>query len=241
MTAISTPQPPQRVDTKTKLVLAAERLFAQHGIDGVTLRQITRAAGQRNESALHYHFRTREALIAAIFTHRTAAIDAYRNTLIDDLEQAGGSGDLRRLVEALVVPMSAPLRERRDENHYNRFLAEVLRSPSVNVRDVVGQNRLDSGIRRLFAHIGRVLDHIPERLLRQRCQMAMNAITYALADIEAVMTRREQAGSRFDLLLAIDNLIDQTAAGLAAEPSAATRRRLICLHRSEETDEENAT
>ena len=42
--------------TAERLLLAAERLFAARGVDGVSLRQVNVEAGQRNLSAAHYHF-----------------------------------------------------------------------------------------------------------------------------------------------------------------------------------------
>ena len=48
------------------LIETAERLFAEKGIDNVSLREINRAAGQKNVAALHYHFGTRESLLEAI-------------------------------------------------------------------------------------------------------------------------------------------------------------------------------
>ena len=42
---------------------SAEQLFAAHGVDGVSLRQITREAGQRNTTALQYHFGSRDGLL----------------------------------------------------------------------------------------------------------------------------------------------------------------------------------
>src|SRR5205085_1882241 len=47
------------VTTRDKLVDAAARLFAERGIDNVSINEIVRAAGQRNASAVHYHFGNR--------------------------------------------------------------------------------------------------------------------------------------------------------------------------------------
>ena len=52
-----------KATTKTRLIRAAERLFAENGLGAVSVRDITRAAGAKNESALHYHFGSKEALI----------------------------------------------------------------------------------------------------------------------------------------------------------------------------------
>ena len=51
------------VATRTRLMRAMERLCAQHGVENVTVRAVVEAAGQKNESALQYHFKNREGLI----------------------------------------------------------------------------------------------------------------------------------------------------------------------------------
>jgi AcrR family transcriptional regulator len=50
-------------ETRTRIKVAAQRLFAQRGIDGVSVRDIVAAAGQRNNGSLNYYFRTKEALV----------------------------------------------------------------------------------------------------------------------------------------------------------------------------------
>ena len=55
-----------RPDTRTRLLDVAEQLFAEHGIDAVSLSQILETAGQRNKSAIYYHFGSKAGLIAAI-------------------------------------------------------------------------------------------------------------------------------------------------------------------------------
>ena len=87
------PDPPQTDETKTQLLRVAERLFAQRGTAGVSLREIAREAGQRNTGAVHYHFGSREGVIEAIFALRAAEIDRA----IRDLR--GLKGELDRLVE----------------------------------------------------------------------------------------------------------------------------------------------
>ena len=62
-------------NTRDKLVSAAERLFAARGADNVSLREINRAAGQKNVAALHYHFGSRRGLMVAIFERRMTGIN----------------------------------------------------------------------------------------------------------------------------------------------------------------------
>ena len=65
-----------------RLVVTAERLFALHGIDGVSLRQIAAEAGSGNNSAVHYHFGSKDGLIEAILGHRLAQLTRERQMLV---------------------------------------------------------------------------------------------------------------------------------------------------------------
>ena len=56
--------------TKRGLMGAAERLIADKGIENVTIRQIVSAAGQKNQSALQYHFQSMQGLIEALRNER---------------------------------------------------------------------------------------------------------------------------------------------------------------------------
>ena len=77
--------------TKEQIVLAAERLFAERGYEGVSLREIGAAAGSGNNSAVQYHFGSKEQLVVAIFENRLTYIDDRRAVLIAQLEPAATS------------------------------------------------------------------------------------------------------------------------------------------------------
>ena len=66
MVSVRSKSTPTSDRTREQLILAGERLFALSGLDSVSLRQINSAAGQRNSSAAHYHFGSKEALVQAI-------------------------------------------------------------------------------------------------------------------------------------------------------------------------------
>src|SRR5688500_10943785 len=85
-------------ETKEKLFRAAEHLFARYGID-VPIREIHKLAGQRNASAIQYHFGSKEELIGAII-ERHAPSPADMAMVRADLEAK--RDDPRRFVEAIV-------------------------------------------------------------------------------------------------------------------------------------------
>ena len=101
------------VETRSRLLEAAERLFAERGIDGVSLREINQAAGARNAIALQYHFKDRSGMLAAILAKHHPDVEARRHALLDEYE-AGDSGNVRLLAAALVRPMAAKPRVQSD-------------------------------------------------------------------------------------------------------------------------------
>jgi AcrR family transcriptional regulator len=60
--------------TRIRLTETAEELFAERGLQAVSLRDVCAAAGQRNHSAAQYHFGSRLGLVVAVFEHRMHAV-----------------------------------------------------------------------------------------------------------------------------------------------------------------------
>ncbi len=69
------------------------------------MRQIYVAARQRNSSALHYYFGSKEALIAATFHYRMERVNRRRLQKLDEVSIAGQVGDVRVLVQAIILPI----------------------------------------------------------------------------------------------------------------------------------------
>ena len=68
--------------TKEQILLAAERMIADHGVDGVSMRQIGTAVGSGNNSAVLYHFGSKDNLVTAIFEYRLPGLRERRAELI---------------------------------------------------------------------------------------------------------------------------------------------------------------
>lgn len=90
--------------TKSELVLAAERLFAEEGISAVSLRAIARAAGQRNISSVQYHFGDRMGLLCAILQFRESQLESVRRELLEDYRNHVSTSKLRALLRVLFAP-----------------------------------------------------------------------------------------------------------------------------------------
>jgi AcrR family transcriptional regulator len=201
-----------------RLVAAAEQLFALHGINGVSLRQVAAEAGSANNSAVHYHFRSKDALIAAIFEHRLPQIVRERRLLATrDMPH-----DVRSRVEAHFLPV-LDIAEATD-NFYVSFVEQLQRADAQSVGHLVILNNEGQQSNEEFrTDLDRLLDHLPQPMRRMRIQQAQLFCLHAAAD-------RERAVARGDDLppfrLFVSSLFDGITGFLTAPVSAATLQRV---------------
>ncbi|MCX4723083.1 TetR/AcrR family transcriptional regulator [Streptomyces sp. NBC_01306] len=209
--------------TREAMAEVALHMFAERGIDAVSLREITAASGQRNKSAAQYHFGSKEQLVREIFERHTGQVDIRRQHLLATLYENGREPSLEELADALIRPLAGALIEQ-EHSHYARFLAQVA-TPPWTVALVPADPAATQSVQTVFSAIARLLDDLPENILRTRLALAMMLTVRALAACEHAM---EQSGSdnarRVALLTA--NLIDSTIGILRAPVSEATRSLL---------------
>jgi AcrR family transcriptional regulator len=95
--------------TRERLLDAGRELFSKPGGLSIPLKRIVDAAGQRNTSALHYHFDGRDGLLAAIIEHHNAGIESARAALLDALDPSASLADF---VETVIAPQAVLLDDR---------------------------------------------------------------------------------------------------------------------------------
>ena len=90
--------------TRTAILEAAERLYADRGFADVTLRDIV-AAADVNLAAVNYHFGSKDELIAELFVTRSLALNRERLSELRAAEdRGGGRADISEVLRALVGP-----------------------------------------------------------------------------------------------------------------------------------------
>lgn len=207
--------PPNAEATRARLVAAAEELFAERGIDAVSLREINTAAGQRNSTALQYHFVDRAGLLRAVLAKHHGGVEAARHALLDQYE-AGERGDLRVLSGALVRPSAAKLADPDGGRAYLRILAQLVNRPAFPGPDYTDDPA--SSIDRWRALVAPLLpDETVNRLHRRFTALRITFVELA--------RRAEQPVTRDDRLF-VSHLVDLVAAILAAPVSDETARLL---------------
>ncbi len=93
------------LSTRALLLDAAARLFAERGIGNVSISEIVKTAHQRNASAVHYHFGSRDEILRAVLARHVPAIADRRRQLLAQA-YARPAGDIRSAAEAIVRPVT---------------------------------------------------------------------------------------------------------------------------------------
>jgi AcrR family transcriptional regulator len=115
--------------SRLRLVDAATRLFAKHGIDGVALKDIVAAAGQKNQSAVQYYFGGKDGLISAALEARFQSIDARRVDMIARAKGLAGAERRLSVMRATVEPLVAEAESHAMGPAYVRFVAQAVQRP----------------------------------------------------------------------------------------------------------------
>ncbi len=119
-------------DTTERILDVAEQMFADAGIDAVSVRSVIEAAGV-NVAAVHYHFGGREELICAVLRRRVVPLNAVRLERLERVVLAAGS--VPPALEDVLRAFIAPVFELLEQTPQAAWLlAQVYVSPSDSVR-----------------------------------------------------------------------------------------------------------
>ncbi len=168
-----------RPSARGRLLDCAEELFAQQGLDGVSLRSINADAGL-SPAALHYHFGTKEALVRALLERHMPALMEERRQRFDDLESRPGTATTREILEALAAPLLALLADGGSSAHrYLRFIARLQADGDLDPSFVT--RRWPRGVSRLLPMLERANPSLPRRVLDFRLHLAIDVLLRSLA------------------------------------------------------------
>jgi AcrR family transcriptional regulator len=204
---------PRGDDTRQALVETAERLFAERGIESVSLRDVCAAAGQRNHSAAQYHFGDRAGLVGAVFEHRMRHVNDRRHAMLDALGDAGGAAPLSELVRTLVEPLAAIVAE--TGGWYGRFLART--QWDAFAREVVSGLPVLSSFRRATSLVVAHLGHLPREVVALRLDQVASLLIGTIAGWEWQRHRAEPAVP----LAALQADLTTTLAAVLSAPAAS--------------------
>jgi len=201
-------------NARERLLSAAERLFAERGVEGVSLNEINRAAEQRNTSAVQYHFGDRARLLKAVINKHSPDVDARRTALLQQYQDSGRD-DLRALAGALVLPLAAKLSDPDGGREYLRIVAELVNRPIPRF-DVLIDETAGSSILAWRKWL--------EPLLPRESAVVFHARFTAIRFSHTELAARAAARPRHDDRLFVSRLIDLVTSLLATPVSEQTER-----------------
>jgi len=212
---------PTSTRTREQLILAGERLFAQQGLDNVSLRQINAEAGQRNSSASHYHFGSKESLITAICEYRLERLNRRRNEMLS----AGGPASVSTLIGMLVYPMVEEIEGSEGGHDCIQFLSQLLSHPMMNLISM-WRSQFGESIGRVYYGLRTALPDVPDEVFGPRFGLMWVLAVNALADRERLRGSATGVVSHTLPVLYLSNLVDALAGMIAAPASAATHAEI---------------
>ena len=207
-------RPSRSENTRQALMRSAERLFAAQGLQNVTIRAIVEASGQKNESALQYHFGNREGLIREIHAYWADEIGRLRGVMLESLPTDAG---LRDIVAFMVTPPFELGRTNPDFRRYIRaFGPEVVLSelPAINT---MLRERGAQEIPRLLQ------DELPQLSANALASRLDGAVRFASLSM-AQHARHPNAFKGREALLFLHRLMDSLVGLLGIEASEETRK-----------------
>ncbi len=161
-------------DTKERILDAAERIFAKHGFDACSIREIT-AEACVNLASVHYHFGSKEGLIKAVWERCVGPITEKRLEMLDAVEAAAGDNppSLHAIFEALIRPRLCENLDPEQSEISRRLTCRMFAEPSMHpiIADVF------KGFSERFTSImRRALPDLPPEDLTWKIHLAMGTV-----------------------------------------------------------------
>lgn len=193
--------------TRQRILDAAEKLFSEHGSNGVSLRAITAEAGA-NSAAANYHFGSKTGLLEAVFARHATGIAEERDAMLRACKAEPGRPPLlEQIVRAFLEP---GMRGQHGGTGFARFRGRMLAENTEHTRELYARYFNDSTGHFLNAFKAALPD-LPAHDLHWRFHVMLGAMVYTLANPGRIQILTQGACDPSDFDQALDNLVPMLA------------------------------
>jgi AcrR family transcriptional regulator len=211
--------------TRDRLLDAAERLFAERGFHGVSVRDVTGAAGV-DVALVAYHFGNKQGLLEAVFMRRAADLNDERLARLDAVLE--GSGRRVPKLEDIIDAFTHPLLDRSSRGSpgwksYFALIAEVNNSPEFG--SVLMTRFFDPVVQRFIDAIRKALPDASDRDVYWAYHFLSGALTLTFAETGRIDKLSGGACKSSDLASVHERLVPFCAAGFRALCATGRGRR----------------
>ena len=207
--------PPDASATREKLLDAATRAFAEHGVERASLLDITRQAGQRNRAALHYHFGSRVGVLVGVL-ERHAGFLARREGELLEKALVGPGDELAPVVEAIVRPAV----ELAESGWRGRccllIIAQLAEEDPRDLAPEVAAVLERTGGHAVYAELAERMPSMPEDVRLERLALITEFVLRSVADRARLLDRRRKGRPQLGEEAFVRNLVAMVSAAVAA-------------------------
>jgi AcrR family transcriptional regulator len=209
--------------TRSAILAAAERLYADRGFSDVTLRDIV-AEANVNLAAVNYHFGSKDELIAELFVTRSLALNKERLRELREAEDAGGGrADISEVLRALVGPtLRGCLGPENQRSTPARFMIRVSIESVPAIRRI--RNREIDHLRKFIAAMRRSLLDRSDVDLYWGLHFALAMAQQTVRDSERLAKLSEGKCDVDDVESVIQRVVDVAVMGLTMRSGKAVAR-----------------
>lgn len=180
-------------ETSERLIAAAERLFAEHGYSGVSVRMIAAAAGV-NWSLLGYYFRGKEGLLSEVYRRHCGDLNSARMRLLQETRANGRQPQLKEILNAFIRPALAVARGEDGQTAFIRLRAILAAENSTLLDKLVAEN-FDVSSTTFISALRECLPHLPPDEILWRFHFMLGTIYYTASGPHRI---REFSNGRCD-------------------------------------------
>ena len=207
--------PEREAATKAQVLAAAERLFALHGFQNVSVRDITAEAGV-NLASVNYHFGSKDALLFEIFRRRTAELNRERARMLHEAaDRAGGKPPMREILRALFEP---PMRWSKPDSDRRISMQFIIRARSEGNEQMKEVLRTDvSHLRRFADALIAALPHLPPEEIYWRLHFMLGMLhNNRFAEFDRLHALSDGVTRESDLDALLKRMVNFAEAGFLA-------------------------
>jgi AcrR family transcriptional regulator len=168
-------------ETRERVLEVAERLFAERGLDAVSVRDII-AEAEANLGAINYHFGTKDGLIEAIFERRLVPSTQERLRALEAVEMAAGDQPpkLEAVLEAIFRPVvEEAMDPKRGGITFGKLMARCFVDPNP-VMERVMRSHFTPVVKRFDAALSRAMPNLSPEDVFWRMHLLMGGLHQSL-------------------------------------------------------------
>jgi AcrR family transcriptional regulator len=169
-------------DTKTRILDAAEKLFAQNGFKNTSISLLARKA-RVNQAAVNYHFGSKGALVEQVISRRISPIDRQRMANLQRIKETanrqGYPPAIEDLLRAFIDPAFILTEGAPGEKWFLVIAGRAFSEPDETIRNVFIRH-FEPAFLLFAALMKKALPGLPEAVLRWRLHFVLGALSHAM-------------------------------------------------------------